>query len=85
MIQGLILFVPHGNAEYRARPPAFYDGTYTFFGFGWHSGTKQGAPNTQRSVAQWLPMLDGKQILLRFVPAVACKSLTYMVRRGGCN
>ena len=37
-MQGLMLFVPHGNAEYRAPPPSFYDETYTFFGFVWHAG-----------------------------------------------
>jgi|MesohylFT_1024984.scaffolds.fasta_scaffold353036_1 hypothetical protein len=28
--QGLIVFVPHGDAKDRTRPPAFYDETYAF-------------------------------------------------------
>jgi len=53
-MQGLMLLVPHGDAKVRARLPAFYDETNTFFGFVWHSGAKQGPPNTQRSVPRWL-------------------------------
>jgi hypothetical protein len=37
-MQELMLFVPHGNAEYRARPPTFYDETYAFFGLVRHAG-----------------------------------------------
>ena len=28
--QGLIVFVPHGDAQDATRPPAFYDETYAF-------------------------------------------------------
>lgn len=53
-MQGPVLLVPHRNAKVLARLPAFYDETNTFFGFVWHSGAKQGPPNTKRSAARWV-------------------------------